>query len=84
LIAETKAVMTYLADFLKIIYDDILLTPTFNSQPIKADSVVNLSMNADHQRNKENYLKLNEDSRKIIEEVTANEYQRVLQDVVKF
>ena len=37
-IQRTEAVMRYLADFLKIRFDDILLMPTFNKTPIKPNT----------------------------------------------
>ena len=37
LLSKTEAVMRYLADFLGIEFDDILLVPTFNKLPIKLD-----------------------------------------------
>jgi hypothetical protein len=38
LIADTRGVMSALADYVGIDYDDVLLQPTFNTMPIKADS----------------------------------------------
>ena len=35
LLSKTEGVMRYLADFLGIDFDDILLVPTFNKLPIK-------------------------------------------------
>ena len=37
LLSKTEAVMRYLADFLSIEFDDILLVPTFNKLPIKVN-----------------------------------------------
>jgi hypothetical protein len=41
LVGKTESVMRYLADFLKIKFDDILLMPTFNKIPIKANTSFN-------------------------------------------
>jgi Sulfotransferase family len=38
LVDKTEAVMRYLADYVGIKFDEILLTPTFNKCPIKANS----------------------------------------------
>jgi len=38
LVQRTELAMRYLADFLKIRFDDILLTPTFNKIPIKPNT----------------------------------------------
>jgi Sulfotransferase family len=38
LVGKTEAVMRYLARFLEIRFDDVLLTPTFNTYPIKANT----------------------------------------------
>ena len=38
LVSKTEAVMRYLADFLGIEFDDILLIPTFNKLPIKLNT----------------------------------------------
>jgi hypothetical protein len=38
LVGKTEAVMRYLADLLKINFDDALLIPTFNKYPIKANT----------------------------------------------
>jgi hypothetical protein len=38
LVGKTESVMRCLADFLEIKFDDILLIPTFNKFPIKANT----------------------------------------------
>src|SRR5207249_7398362 len=38
LVGKTEAVMRYLADYVGVKFDEILLTPTFNKAPIKANS----------------------------------------------
>ena len=47
LISKTESVMRYLAKFLKIKYDNILLEPTFNRYSIRA----NTSFEAEKNRN---------------------------------
>lgn len=41
LVGKTQSVMRYLAKFLEIKYDDILMIPTFNKFPIKANTSFN-------------------------------------------
>ena len=38
LISKTESVMRYLAEFLEIKFEDILLEPTFNKYPIRANT----------------------------------------------
>jgi hypothetical protein len=84
LVAKTKAVMTYLANFLEIKYDDILLTPTFNSEPAEAVSFLDPLMDEGHKRDDPHKLNWDKDNLKIIEKVAVEQYQRVVKDAVKF
>jgi len=84
LTAQTESVMCYLADFLQITYEDVLLKPTFNSIPIQPTNDQDLD-EADLKSNSYMDSKtLDEDQRKFIEDMTAEDYQAVLQETVIF
>ena len=74
--------MRHLADFLHIKFDDILLIPTFNKAPITA----NTSFQADRpgiiNGTLSRYKTLDPNELKTIEEMTKDDYQRVLKMAV--
>ena len=84
LLSNTQAVMRYLANFLGIEFDDILLTPTFNKFPVKANTsfkvknqgALNSLLSADK--------KLTEHEVDTIEKETSGKYALVLKEVVRF
>ncbi|MBW2069623.1 MAG: sulfotransferase [Deltaproteobacteria bacterium] len=71
LLERTEVVMRYLAEFLGVCFDDILLTPTFNKNPLKETS------NFGHGESKIRDI-APEDSG-IIEEMTGEVYKKVLE-----
>jgi hypothetical protein len=84
LVSQTEAVMRYLADFLAIEFNDILLVPTFNKFPIKEDTAfktenhgVVSSLPAEERTLKGQELNT-------IERVTSETYPLVLKEVVRF
>lgn len=77
LINDTEGVMKYLAGRLGIIFDKILLIPTFNSMPIKANSSFSVEAQGvigDVTKRKD---QLNSSEKKYIEKY-MDQYQRVL------
>ena len=84
LASKTEAVMRYLADFLGIEFDDILLVPTFNRFPIK----VNTSFSSGHDSMVDRPLSKARTSagRELdeIEEMTSEKYSLVVKEAVRF
>jgi len=84
LVGKTESVMHYLADFLEIKFDEILLTPTFNKFPIKA----NTSFNAQHHgiinTTLNRYKTLSEEQLNIINQMSEDLYNQVLDLAVRF
>jgi hypothetical protein len=74
--------MHYLSDFLEISFEDILLTPTFNSMPVQPSD--------GHQTNSTDMVfgyffdteTLNEDHRTLIKDMVQDDYQTILLEVV--
>jgi hypothetical protein len=78
LIRRTEAVMRYLADFLKIRFDDILLMPTFNKIPIKPNTSFKLERPGIMISALERYKTLNREELNIIEKMTGHAYSQAL------
>jgi hypothetical protein len=72
LVNKNTLVMHYLADFLGIQFDDILLIPTFNRFPICTDA------------SNSGYKTLEEDELEAIAEMTDGDYQVALSQAVTF
>ena len=84
LISKTEAVMQFLAEFLTIEFDDILLVPTFNKFPIKEDTAFKTgshgivsSLPAEERTRTGQELNT-------IERMTSETYALVLKEVVRF
>ncbi len=84
LVAETEAVMRYLAKFLDIKFDDILVVPTFNNLPIKAHTSFKSENHGIINETLSRYKTLTASELGIIEEMTGEIYSDVLEEVVKF
>jgi hypothetical protein len=84
LVSKTEAVMRYLADFLGIEFDDILLRPTFNKFPLK----INKSFNSEDHDFADSPLSTEVTSTgeelDTIERITSEKYSLVLEEVVRF
>jgi hypothetical protein len=84
LVSKTELVMRYLAEFLGIEFDEILLIPTFNKFPIRANTSFKLEnpgiLNAALTR----YQTLTSDELNTIERMTSDTYPLVLNEVVRF
>ena len=82
LIDRTESVMSHLAKFLGISYEDILLEPTFNGIPIQpANGQKTDNSNAKRQSFTESKT-LDENQRVLIEKMTVADYQSALEHVV--
>jgi hypothetical protein len=84
LVANTEAVMRYLADFLGINYDVILLKPTFNGFPIAGQNSFTKAEGDGNTGNSYANLTLDKNKLKIIEDLTSDDYQVALHEVVSF
>ena len=81
LIKRTEAVMRYLAEFLNIQFDEILVTPTFNKTPIKPNTSFKLEDPGVMVSVLKRYNTLRQEELKVIDEMTGALYAKVL-DVV--
>jgi hypothetical protein len=84
LVADTEGVMRYLAKFLDIEFEDILVVPTFNKLPIKAHTSFKVENHGILKGTQSRYKTLTESELDIIEEMTSDLYSRVLKEVVMF
>jgi hypothetical protein len=82
LIRRTESVMQYLAEFLNIRFDAILLTPTFNRIPIKPNTSFKLEKSGIMISALERYKTLSREELEIINEMTREVYNQVLDVVV--
>jgi hypothetical protein len=84
LIAETEAVMRHLCGFLQIDFDPLLLIPTFNKNPIRA----NTSFRHEDARimtgTLQRYQSLDGEARELIAAMTAGDYRAVCAQTVRF
>jgi hypothetical protein len=78
LVKRTEAVMRYLAQFLNIQFDDILLTPTFNKIPIKPNTSFKLEDPGIIVSVLNRYKTLKQEELAVIEEMTGKLYEKVL------
>jgi hypothetical protein len=81
LVQRTDSVMRYLAEFLNIRFDDILLTPTFNKIPIKPNTSFKLENPGIMISALERYKTLSREELNIIAEMTGDAYTQVLNTV---
>ena len=81
LVQRTESVMRYLADFLKIQFDAVLLTPTFNKIPIKPNTSFKLENPGIMISALERYKTLSREELDIIEAMTGDAYTQVLSAV---
>jgi hypothetical protein len=84
LVSQTEAVMHYLAEFLGIQFDKILLAPTFNKFTIKAHADLKVENQGIVNRRPSKQATLSEQEFSRIEESTRVTYPRVLAEAVKF
>jgi hypothetical protein len=84
LVSKTEAVMRYLAEFLGIEFDEILLVPTFNKSPIKAHTRFRVENNGIVDSPLTRYKTLSEQEFDTIVRMTRETYPRVLNEAVEF
>jgi hypothetical protein len=84
LIGKTEPVMRYLANFLGIEFDNILLIPTFNKFPIRANTTFKVEDQDIINSPLSRYKALTEEELDTIERVTSETYQLVLNRVDRF
>jgi hypothetical protein len=83
LVQRTEAVMQYLAEFLDLRFDDILLTPTFNKAPIKPNTSFTLEKPGIMISALTRYKTLSREEMEVIHEMTVDAYQKVLNVVTR-
>ena len=84
LVGKTESVVRCLAKFLDIEYDDILLTPTFNKSPIKANTSFKVKQHGIINSTLNRYKSLSEEELDTIENMTGELYNSVLDRAVRF
>ena len=79
LTSRTEALTRYVAEFLDIRFDDILLTPTFNKIPLKSSRVCKFEDHKIMSRAFSSNKDLAQEELKIIDEMTGGVYEQVLE-----
>jgi hypothetical protein len=84
LIRKTESVMRYLAEFLKIKFEDILLEPTFNKYPIRANTSFEADKNGIIDSTLNRYKTLAPDELEFIQNMTNDLYGEILSLTTRF
>jgi hypothetical protein len=84
LISRTESVMRYLAEFLEIGFEDILLVPTFNKYPIRANTSFEAEQNGIIDSTLNRYKTLAQNELEFIEGTTKNLHQKLMSLVIRF
>jgi hypothetical protein len=84
LVGKTESVVRYLAKFLEIKFDDILLTPTFNKFPVKANTSFKAKRHGIINSTLNRYKSLSNEELDIIDHMTKELYHNVLSQAVRF
>jgi len=84
LITRTKPVMHYLAEFLEIKFEDILLEPTFNKYPIRANTSFEAEKNGIIKSTLERYKTLTQEELEFIQSRSREIYGQVLNLAIRF
>jgi hypothetical protein len=84
LVSKTESVMSYMADFLGINFDNILVVPTFNKCPIRANTSFNAEQHGIVASTLSRYKMLSEEELKIIEKMTEDIYSMILKEAPEF
>ena len=84
LITKTKSVMIYLADFLGIRFEDILLIPTFNKYPIRANTSFEAERSGIINSTLQRYKTLAPDELAFIGSASKELYEKVLSLAICF
>ena len=84
LVSQAEAVMRYLADFLAIEFNNILLVPTFNKFPLKEDTTFKTENHGIVSSLPAEERTLTGQELDTIEKMTSETYPLVLKEVVRF
>ena len=84
LITKTGSVMEYLAAFLEIKFEDILLEPTFNKYPIRANTSFEAEKNGIIASTLNRYKTLSKDELEFIENMTQDLYGQIQNLAIRF
>jgi hypothetical protein len=84
LITKTRAVMLYLAEFLEIKFDNILLMPTFNKYPIRANTSFEAEKDGIISSTLQRYKTLAREELEFIESTSKELYGKVLSVAIRF
>ena len=84
LITKTKSVMLHLVEFLEIRFDEILLEPTFNKYPIRANTSFEAERNGIINSTLQRYKTLAPDELEFIESTSKELYGQVLSLAIRF
>ena len=84
LVGKTQSVMRYLAELLDIKFVDILLIPTFNKYPIKANTSFKAQQHGIINGTLQRHESLSPHQLKIIDRITAEQYRKVISQAVSF
>jgi hypothetical protein len=84
LITKTKSVMNYLAEFLGVRFDDVLMIPTFNKYPIRANTSFEAEQNGIINSTLQRYKTLSRDELEYIENMTKDSYGEIQSLAIRF
>jgi hypothetical protein len=84
LVGKTESVMRYLADLLKISFDDGLLMPTFNKFPIKANTSFDAQQHGIIDSTLNRHKSLTPQELEIIDRMTKELHREILSQAVRF
>ena len=84
LVSKTELVMRHLSGFLGIEFKDIMLRPTFNGSPIRANTSFELEKEKIVVSTLYRYKTLSPEDLDMIQTMTAKDYERVLDKSVQF
>jgi hypothetical protein len=84
LISKTESVMRYLAEFLEIKFENILLEPTFNKYPIRANTSFEAEKSGIINSTLNRYKTLAQDELRFVESMTKEMYKEVLRLAIRF
>jgi hypothetical protein len=76
--------MRYLAEFLEIRFEDILLEPTFNKYPIRANTSFEAEKNGIIESTLNRYKTLSKDELEFIENMTNDLYGQIQSLAIRF
>jgi hypothetical protein len=82
--SKTESVMRYLAEFLEIKFDNILLEPTFNKYSIRANTSFEAEKSGIMNSTLNRYKTLAQDELKFVESMTKEMYKEVLSLAIRF